>query len=321
MRQSRVVLLHAQRRLHQVVEHFRLGAADESRHIEMHHQRLGLAAGVNDIEDFFGDTALFLLQSADRAIDRIGDAGARRQLQRRQRVDRGFFERRHVQSQAREIIGGEHAGAAAIAEQRHALRRMLRLRRQRLENEQRVDELVERVYQDAAGLARQRNPGAVIAGERAGVRNRRRKTLGGTAALENHHRLARFRCAQNFEQAPPVLGGLYVHADDFGLRIGKIEFEQVAGRDVGAVSHGNEAREFEAARHAAADDVGAQSAALRDDAGVAGFLRADFGESDAAARRVNAQAVGTEQAHAAGARGSGQRILQTFALLDLTETA
>ena len=50
-----IVLLHAQRGLHQIVEHFGLGAADERRQVEVHHQRVGLAAAVDDVEDLLGD--------------------------------------------------------------------------------------------------------------------------------------------------------------------------------------------------------------------------------------------------------------------------
>ena len=44
--------------------------------------------------------------------------------------------------EARVKIGREHARSAAVAEERHALRRMRGLRRERLECEQRIDELV-----------------------------------------------------------------------------------------------------------------------------------------------------------------------------------
>ena len=44
------------------------------------------------------------------------------------------------------------------------------------ENQQRVDELIERFGEDATGLPRQRNPGPIIARQRTGVRDRGGKT-------------------------------------------------------------------------------------------------------------------------------------------------
>src|SRR5882672_1403014 len=56
-----VARLQAQRRLHQVVEYLGLGAANESRQVEVHHQSLRLAAAVNDVEDFLRDAPVVLL--------------------------------------------------------------------------------------------------------------------------------------------------------------------------------------------------------------------------------------------------------------------
>jgi hypothetical protein len=84
---------------------------------------------------------------------------------------------------------------------------------------------------------------------------------------------------------------------------------------------GDQARKGDAAAKAAADDVGAQSAALGNDADLAHLARADLGEGNPSARGVNAQAVGSEQAHSAGARRRRQFILQRPSFIHLAEAA
>ena len=67
-------------------------------------------------------------------------------------------------------------------------------------------------------------------------------------AFQHDHRFDAARVAQYVEEPPAVFRGFDVHADDARLRIGEIEFEQVARRHVGAVADGDEPGELEAAR-------------------------------------------------------------------------
>ena len=287
----------------------------------MNDERLGLAFGVDLVENFFGDAPIVLLQRADGAIDRIGDAGAGRQLERGQRVERRLAERCHVEAEPREAIGREHARAAAVAEQHDAAGRVLRLRGQRLEYEQRVDEIVERIDQYCARLARKCDPRALIARERARVRSRGGESLARAAALQHDDRLPRFRRAQQIEETPSVLGGFNIEADHLRLCIGEIELKHVAGAQIGTVADGNEAGKLYTPAQAAADDIGAKPAALRYHADRADFSGADFGKGDSAARRVDAQAVRAKQAHAARARAVEQSLLQVLSFIDFAEAA
>src|SRR4029079_9582492 len=91
--------------------------------------------------------------------------------------------------------------------------------------------------------------------------------------------------------------------------------------DVRAVADGDKAGELEAARQAAADDVGAEPAALGHDADRPDVDRADLGESHPPARRVNAEAIGTDQAHAAGSRSAGELILQRLPFVHFAKAA
>ena len=240
MRLAGIFLLHAQRSGHQIIQHLGLGASDKRRHVQMHHKRIGLAIAKNNIENFFGDQAIILLQSADRAIHRIGDAGAGRQFQRSQWFDRSGIERRHVKSQPRKVVGCQHAGTATVAEQRDFFCRLRRFGRQRLKGQQRVNKLIERIHQHAARLTCQCHPHTVVARERAGVRGRRSQTLLRAATFEYHHRLGRFARAQQFKQATAIFGGFNVHANHFGLCISKIIFDQLRRHHVSAVAHGNQ---------------------------------------------------------------------------------
>ena len=236
MRGARKLRLHAQRRQHHVIEHLGLGAANKGRHVQVHHQRLGFTDAVDDIDDFFRDTTVVLLQGADRAIHRIGDAGTGRQTEFGKRGDGVRCKRRDFKPESRIRVGGQHAGTTAVAKQHNAFGRLGGTRRQRLKNQQRVDELIERFGEDATGLPRQRNPGPIIARKRTGVRDRSGKTEFGAAALKQHHWLARFFRAQDFKDAPRIARGFDIHADDFGLRIGEVILKHVTGADVGAIA-------------------------------------------------------------------------------------
>ena len=130
--------------------------------------------------------------------------------------------------------------------------------------QQRVDELIQRIDEHATGLARQRDPCAVVAGERARVRRRGQRAPGRAAAFQYDHRLPRARRAQHSNSRRPSLRRFDVDPDHSRLRIGEIELEQVGGRHVGAVADGDQAGKLQPAIQAAANDVGAEPAALRD---------------------------------------------------------
>ena len=188
MRLPGMAALHPQRSLHQVVEHLVLGPPHERGQVEMHDECVRLAGRVNSIEDLLGHAPVLLPQRAHRRIHRVGNAGAGRELQLRKRVHGRAGESLDVETDARQLVGREHAGAAAVAEQHDAARGVPRLRRERLEREQRVDEPIERIRHHAAGLLRERVPRPVVSRERAGVRDRRRPALPRAAALQDHDR-------------------------------------------------------------------------------------------------------------------------------------
>ena len=319
MRLPRIFLLHAQRRCHQVVEHLGFGATEKRRQIQMHHQRIGLAAAADDLEYLFRHATVFLLQRADRAIHRIGDAGARRQLQFCQRCNGSCVKWRYIKPEPGEVIGGQHTCTAAVAEQGDALRRRRGFGRQRLKQQQRVDELIQRIHDDTAGLTRQRHPYPIIAGKRTGMRHCGSETLFGTPPFQDHHRLGCFGRTQHLEHAPPIAGGFDVHADHFGLRVGKVIFQQLRRCDVSTVAHRNQSGKIDAAIQPTADNVGTQAAALRDDADCAYRLRPHLGKGDLATRRVDAQTVRPQQAHATGPRGCDQLLLQILAFVHFAE--
>src|SRR5262249_37844116 len=84
---------------------------------------------------------------------------------------------------------------------------------------------------------------------------------------------------------------------------------------------GDEPGELQAARQSAADDVGAKSPTLRHDANRSDVDRPDLGEGHPPARRVDAQAIGSDEAHAAGTRGAGELVLQRLAFIHFAKAA
>ncbi len=124
---------------------------------------------------------------------------------------------------------------------------MLWLRRQRLENQQRVDELIERVDQHAAGLARQRDPRAIVSRQGTGVRSGGGETVTRAAALQYDHGFAALAARSMSKSRRAVFAPFRYKADHPGLLVGEIELEQIRWRDVGAIADGDQAGKLDAA--------------------------------------------------------------------------
>src|SRR5690606_4902659 len=101
------------------------------------------------------------------------------------------------------------------------------------------------------------------------------------------------------------------------LRIGAVVLDQLVRAHVGAIADRDEPGELESAREPAPDDVGAEPAALRDDADRADFFGAALGEPHPPARRIDAEAVRSDQARVAVARRGDELVLELAPLFHL----
>ena len=117
--------------------------------------------------------------------------------------------------------------------------------RQRLVGQQRghVEQLVERVAADDAGLAEERVDGHVGAGQRGRVRGGRALPGLAAAALDGHDRLARRDPPGDPREAAAVAERLEVEDDHAGRLVVLPALEQVVRREVGLVAHRDEARD------------------------------------------------------------------------------
>ena len=190
----------------------------------------GSALAVDYVEYFLGDAPVFLLQRADRAVDRIGDAGARRQLERGERIERP---------------AGRTASRRARGARNNRWRARWRRRRCRTApravsdvagcgvsvwnissvsmNSSSVSTSTQPVWRDSATHARSSPASEPVCDAAAARPCRVRPPFRMTTGF------ARLRCAQHLKQAPPVLRRLDVKTDHLGLRIGEIELEHVDG--------------------------------------------------------------------------------------------
>ena len=73
------------------------------------------------------------------------------------------------------------------------------------------------------------------------------------------------------KKTPPILDVFEIEADHARLRIGEIELEQIDRTEIRAVAHGHQPAETQAPPLAALDDVGTETAALRNHADRAQF--------------------------------------------------
>src|ERR1035437_3118771 len=92
-----------------IVERIDLAASDECRKVQVHGDGVGFGVLIDDIQNFTGNPAVLLLQSAHRRIDRIGDAGTRRQLQGLQESARCRIEGQHIQADTRKSVASQDA--------------------------------------------------------------------------------------------------------------------------------------------------------------------------------------------------------------------
>ena len=189
-----------------------------------------------------------------------------RRLQHRPRRRRGL---RHLQPQRLGMVGGHDPGAARGGDDGDTRRRRpARLGEQRRGFQQRVEIL----DLDHAGTLEGGRPGQRAAGERAGMRGRRRRPRIATAELQRDDRLARLACRLAQQQQPPPVAQAFDrqgHAAAF--RHGELVGRQVAHIEVGGIA----CRRHVADREAA---LGRLHQCIAQRAGLAG-------DGDAAGRR------------------------------------
>ena len=184
--------------------------------------------------------------------------------------------------------------------------------RQRLRREQRcdVEQFLERLGADHAGLMEQRVDGGVRAGERGGVR-----ACGATArvrrsALQREDRLAPRDTPREPRELARVAERLEVEEHDVGGVVVLPPLQQVVGRDVRLVADRHERRKTEVAAGRRLEQREPERAALRREADVAGRnrLRRERGVQPRGVRR-DPEAVRPEQARAVGAHEREQLLL------------
>ena len=85
-----------------VVDRIAAAASLERRHVEVHQQRVCDVSSKDDVDDLARDLAAVLLQGGDWRVDRIGNAGARQQVQGLQLRSQLWGERRYVEPARRQ---------------------------------------------------------------------------------------------------------------------------------------------------------------------------------------------------------------------------
>ena len=179
----------------------------------------------------------------------------------------------------------------------------------------RVVKLVERVHHDHGLVAQQRCHHRVVAGERAGVRERRGPRAVSSSRMHQHDRLAaRSRLPRQRQEIlrPPHL--LHQQRDRLGRRIVEQKRQVILGAEVGLVAARDDVSDREPLAEESVADHRRQRPALRHhgDAGLAagGLGGEDLeGQRHAAGVIGEAHAIRPDQAHAAGPRGFDQLAL------------
>jgi hypothetical protein len=252
------------------------------------------------------------LRQANRGdVERIVDrrVGGKHGLELRLRLER---ERRQVEPALGAEIERDAAEGAGVGYDRGAERRW-----GGPAHEQRyhVEQLVERVDEEYVLLFEHRRHHHVIAGERAGVRQRCRARPLGAAGMEHHDRNPLGAGAPHELEEKPRAPDLL---DEKHEEARRVAFERV-GEEVLDPRHRLVAgRDRAGDRHALGEEcqaqVGRHRAALRDDDGAVrtacarGAERLE-GEGDAIGEIGEADAVGPDQHEPAAARGRGDAVL------------
>jgi len=110
-------LPHLQCGIEKVTQHVDMAVPENDGQIQMHDDRPGYLDRTEYRENPTGESAALPLEQVGRYVDRIVEARAGRQAERRQRSRRLRVERCDVQSLARQGVGRQDARAPAIAEQ------------------------------------------------------------------------------------------------------------------------------------------------------------------------------------------------------------
>ena len=223
-----------------------------------------------------------------------------------------------VQSKAVRHRGGAAAGRG---EDRDA-RRAPELRRPAAGDEGcDLDKRLEQIDAQDAAIAEERIERGVQAGERAGVRARKRFAERGAPELVGDDRLSRgVRLARCGSEPIGVAHRLEKQQDHARLGVLHQQLDQLADTEVGLVADRHQLREAEAVRRAARQHRAEHRAALRDEARRPRGRRIDLehrvhAERHAAGQIDDPHAVRAEEAHAErlGARHEPRLALRAFA--------
>ena len=240
----------------------------------------------------------------------ITDARRRRQEgpQRRDRLQRECSELETVSLTG---VGSQDPGAAGVGEDRHP-----RTRRQRLVRHKRrgLEHLLDRARADHPCIAEQRVHHLVARRQRAGMRRRRAGAGVRAPGLHRDDRLVPPDAAGDLGEAARVAEALHVHQDHRRAWVVLPVFDQVVGRDVGLVAHGDEAGQTEIQLLRKIEHRETKRAALaREGDRSGGWIDGGEGavQSDGRVGVQHAHAVRPDEARAGGA----QLIAQSFLLL------
>ncbi len=154
-----------------------------------------------------------------------------------QRGDRRGIQRRHVEADVGEEVGGDRPVPAAVGHDRHPAAPQARRAEQRRGG---VGQLAERVDEPRPGLLEGRLQHPPGRGQRPGVRGRGGGAGGGASGGQHQHRLSLGHPPHRGDQGPAVAGVLDVAGGEPGLVVVGGRREHVGHRHVGGVAEGHE---------------------------------------------------------------------------------
>ena len=197
-------------------------------------------------------------------------------------------------------IGGEHAGAARVGQDRQA--RALRPRLG-VEDLGHAEQLGDPVHAQHAAAAEGGIEHLVAAGQGPGVRRRRLGRLLGAAGLDDDDRLGQRHLARRRQEGPRVADRLHVDEDALGMRVVAEVVDQVAPADVEHRPDRDEGAEADVGPQAPVEDRGAEGPALAEEGDLA---RPGHGVGDrgvqAGHRAHHPEAVRADDPHPAAPR-------------------
>ncbi len=279
------------------------GARDERRH-EDHEQRVDVLILDEHVQGARVDLRTRRGDEVDGVRDpRVGrHEGAQRGLGR-------LGQLRHLEPGGDTRIRREDARSASVRDDRHASTGWQRL----MEHDCRgVEQLLERVDADHAGLGEERVDGVVGRSECSGVRRGAARTGGSAAALDRDDRLVARDATREARELARVPERLEIEEDHIGVGVLVPVLEEVIAADVGLVPEGHEGRDPEAELRRASEQRDAEAARLRREADSPGDRekrRERRVHGDRGVRVDHAHAVRPDHAHAVSARGLDQLVL------------